>query len=112
MVGIQETKRERRMKTKSLLMLLCAFGLFAQDRATLTGTVKDPSGASIPNAIVKATNISNNETFEGKTTNDGLYTIPYLNPGVYTVEVTAKGFRSYRREDITLSVSEKLELAI
>src|ERR1035438_320038 len=88
------------MKTKSLLMLLCAFGLFAQDRATLTGTVKDPSGASIPNAIVKATNISNNETSEGKTTNDGLYTIPYLAPGVYNVEVTATGFQTLRRQEI------------
>jgi len=100
------------MKTKSLLVLLFAFGLFAQDRATLTGTVQDPSGASVPNAIVKATNTSTNETSEGRSTNDGLYTIPYLSPGVYNVEVTAAGFSTYRRESLTLSVSQRLELPV
>ena len=49
--------------TKSVLLLLCALGLFAQDRATLTGIVKDPSGATVPKATVKVTNISNNESF-------------------------------------------------
>jgi hypothetical protein len=100
------------MKTRITILLLCAFGLFAQDRATLTGTVKDPSGASVPNAIVKVTNTANNATSEGKTTNDGLYTIPYLVPGVYNVEVTAAGFQTLRRQEITLSISQRLELPI
>ena len=97
--------------TKSVLLLLCALGLFAQDRATLTGIVKDPSGATVPKATVKVTNISNNESFEGKTTSDGLYTIPYLNPGVYNVQVTAAGFQTLRRQEITLSVAQRLEMA-
>src|ERR1039458_4533578 len=109
--GNSGNPRGRRMKTKSVLLLLCALGLFAQDRATLTGTVKDPSGGTVPNATVKVTNISNNETFQGKTTSDGLYTIPYLNPGVYNVQVTAAGFQTLRRQEITLSVAQRLEMA-
>jgi len=78
------------MSIRSVLALLfvsCA--LFAQDRATLTGTVSDPSGAAIPGATVKATNTANNNVSETKTTTDGIYTIPYLLPGVYNIEVTA-----------------------
>src|ERR1017187_5967823 len=110
--GNSGNPRGRRMMTKSVLLLLCALGLFAQDRATLTGIVKDPSGATVPNATVKATNIANNESFEGKTTSDGLYTIPYLAPGEYNVEVTAAGFQTVRRQAITLSVSQRLNLPV
>jgi hypothetical protein len=102
------------MKTRSILVVLlfCVCGLFAQDRATLTGTVTDPSGATVPNATVKVTNTANNETFEGKSSSDGLYTIPYLAPGVYDVEVTAAGFQTTRRQGITLSVSQRLALPV
>ena len=94
------------MKTRSILvaLLLLAVGLFAQDRATLTGTVTDPSGAAIPNATVKAVNTATNSTSETKTTSDGLYAIPYLFPGVYNIEVTAPGFQTLKREAITLEV--------
>ena len=85
--------------------------MFAQDfRATLTGTVTDPSGATVPNATVKATNTANNAVKEVKTTSDGVYTIPYLEPGVYDVEVTATGFQVLRHAAITLQVAQKLNL--
>ena len=101
------------MKTRNILvLLLCAFGLFAQDRATLIGTVTDPSGSTIPGATVKATNVANNESFEAKTTSDGLYTIPYLAPGMYNIEVTAAGFQTMRRQSVMLSVSQRLELPV
>ncbi|MDR3698963.1 MAG: TonB-dependent receptor [Candidatus Sulfopaludibacter sp.] len=102
------------MKIRSILVVLlfCAFGLFAQDRATLTGTVTDPSGASVPDATVKATNTATNTASETKTTADGLYTIPYLIPGVYTVEVTAPGFQGLKRADITLAVGARLNLPL
>ena len=43
---------------------------------------------------------------------DGLYTIPYLIPGVYTVEVTAPGFQGLKRADITLAVGARLNLPL
>lgn len=90
----------------ALLLLSCA--LFAQDRATLTGTVTDPSGAAIPGATVKATDTATNTASETKTTTDGVYTIPYLNPGVYNVEVSAGGFQTLKRDAITLAVGQRL----
>jgi hypothetical protein len=96
-----------------LALLVLSAGLFAQEfRATLTGTVTDPSGGAIPNATVKAVNTAVNSTSETKTSSDGLYTIPLLEPGVYTVEITANGFQTLKREAITLAVGQKLNLPV
>lgn len=95
------------------VLFLCAAIISAQDfRATLSGLVTDPSGAAVPNATVKATNTATNESREVKTTNLGVYTIPYLNPGTYDVEVTADGFRLLKRAGIVLQVAQKMNLPV
>jgi hypothetical protein len=94
------------------LIFLCV-AAFAQDfRATLTGTVTDPSGAAVPGANVKATNTGTNAVKEVKATSDGVYTIPYLDPGVYDIEVTASGFQGLKRTAITLQVAQKMNLPV
>src|SRR5215475_10094995 len=99
-------------RSLALLCMMCG-ALAAQEfRATLSGIVTDPSGAAIPGANVKATNTANNQAREVKTNGAGLYAVPYLDPGVYTVEVTASGFTTVKRQEITLSVSQELNLPI
>jgi hypothetical protein len=95
-----------------LAPLLLALGLYAQDRATLTGTVTDPSGAVIPGASVKATHVATNTVSETQSNADGLYTIPYLVAGVYDVEATAPGFQTLKRQSITLAVGQRLVLGL
>src|SRR5215467_5877566 len=98
------------MTPRSVLtfFLICA-ATFAQDfRATLTGTVTDPSGAVVPNATVKATSTATNETKQVQTSAQGAYTIPYLDPGVYDCEFSAPGFQTLKRASITLAVAQKL----
>src|SRR5215472_138758 len=98
---------------RALAFFLVLTGLLAQEyRATLTGIVTDPSGSAIPNATVKATNIAINATKEAKSTSEGVYTIPYLEPGVYNIEVSANGFQLMKRNNITLEVAMKLNLPI
>ena len=93
--------------------LFCAVLAFAQDfRATILGQVTDPSGSAIPNATVKATRIDTNQTTEVKTSSDGIYSIPFLNPGVYNVEASAPGFATLKRENITLLTADKLNLPL
>ncbi len=85
----------------------------AQDfRATLLGQVTDPAGAAVPNAAVRATHIETNDSTEVRTTASGEYTIPYLQPGTYTVVITAAGFNSVRRENIILRVADKQNLPV
>src|SRR5438309_1908905 len=97
------------------LLLICALAVSAlsQDfRATLQGQVTDSSGSAIPNATVRAVQIDNNATKEVKSTGDGFYTIPYLEPGTYNVEVTAPGFQSLKRTNIVLRVADKANLEL
>src|SRR6202041_848916 len=99
-----------RISLFAVLFLLCC-GLFAQeDTATITGVVTDPSGALVPNATVKATNDANGASLSVKTNAQGVYTIPYLQPGVYTVEFAAAGFATAKRQQITLLVQQVLNL--
>jgi hypothetical protein len=86
---------------------------FAQEyRATLSGTVNDPSGAPVPGATVKATNTANHQVSETKTGAAGLFTIPLLEPGVYTVEGVAPGFQTVRQEGVVLAVSQRVNIPL
>ncbi len=90
-----------------------AFPLSAQDfRATLLGQVTDASGAAVPNATVKATRTENRIVSEVKTTANGYYAIPFLDPGRYNIEASASGFKVLKRAGITLQVADKVDLPL
>src|SRR5947207_13276697 len=93
----------------AFMLFSTATFLCAQDfRATLEGDVSDPSGAGVANATVKATKLENNETKEAKTTAEGHYTIPYLNPGIYNIEVRANVFSTLKMENIVLRMADQV----
>ncbi len=98
------------MKTRllfaSLLTCFCA-SLWAQEfRATITGRLTDESGGAIPGATVQATNIDTNEVASATSDAQGVYTIPFLRPGSYTLTAESTGFKKYNRGGITLQVSQ------
>jgi hypothetical protein len=72
--------------------------------AMLTGTVKDVSGAFIPNAQVVITDVATGVARTVSPGGAGLYTAPNLLPGTYEVRVTATGFSTQLRKGITLTV--------
>src|SRR5947209_6673842 len=89
-------------------LALLALSLFGQDfRATVTGQVTDESGAALPDAKVRATQRSTNQATEATTNKEGYYTLPFLQPTIYDIEVSATGFKSVRLENITLLVADK-----
>jgi hypothetical protein len=84
---------------------------FAQlPTAKIVGTVKDSSGASVPGAMVKVTNVDTNVTRTLTTDSDGSYNAPGLPTGNYQIEVTASGFKSAVRRGITLEVTQAPEI--
>lgn len=97
------------MQKCAFLALCCAPILFAQgERGTFNGTVADPSGAVIGGVMVKAVNVGTNIEVAVKTTDAGVYRMPYLLPGTYKISVTAPGFKSAVRENVVLSVAQTL----
>jgi hypothetical protein len=60
----------------------------------IQGTVTDPSGAVVVGAIVTATNIATGSVTTRTTTDAGVFLLPLLNPGEYTVTVKATGFQT------------------
>jgi carboxypeptidase family protein len=87
--------------------VLFAVASFAQlPTAKIVGTVKDTSGASVPGATVKVTNVDTNVTRTVMTEADGSYNVPELATGNYQVEVTASGFKAALRRGITLEVAD------
>src|ERR1700730_13344867 len=89
------------------LAVLVALAIPAAAQETtggLQGTVKDPSGAVVPNARVVVTGTSLVGKKEIETDSSGYYRFANLPPGVYTIAATAKGFRTTKREGLSLEV--------
>ncbi|MBI4875853.1 MAG: carboxypeptidase regulatory-like domain-containing protein, partial [Acidobacteria bacterium] len=84
--------------------VLVAAPAFAQDTATLTGRVVDPSGAVVAGSQVTAVNTATNLEQSTTANEEGLYRIPALRPGTYRVTVTATGFKRFVRPDVDLRV--------
>ena len=67
--------------------------LYAQTSSgTLTGVVSDPGGAVVPGASITVQNTATGETRKTVTNGSGIFSIPALPPGPYTVDAAAKGF--------------------
>ena len=75
--------------------------------ATLTGTVKDSSGAVIPNAQVVIMDVATGVTRTVSPGGAGLYTAPNLLPGTYEVRITATGFSTAVQKGVILTVGEQ-----
>ena len=74
--------------------LLAGGRMFASVTASISGTVKDSSGASVPGATITATNTGTGIA-ETRTSNaQGFYSFQSLALGTYVVTVTQKGLRS------------------
>jgi len=99
-----------RLVSVTLPLLACSLLLGQDYRATITGQVTDGSKSAIPNALVRAIQPDTNEVTQTKTNAEGYYTLGFLNPHQYVVEVTAAGFKTFRREDVVLMVADKIDL--
>src|SRR5947209_1653438 len=88
--------------------------LAQQFYGTITGTVTDPSGAVVPNAIVKVTNVDTNVFVVSKTNGAGVYVANNLVVGNYRVEAAASGFKKSVADKIVLQVgaTPKVDLAL
>src|SRR5580704_16245722 len=101
------------MKSRLLwfCLFICAFcvpvALFAQDTASITGTVTDPTGAAIPGAQVTLTSVEHGINRSATSNSTGDYLFAALPIGSYNLTVAASGFRRFQAAGIVLRVAQK-----
>lgn len=102
------------MGSRSLFLLaLCAPIAFAQSNtATIRGMVTDALGAVVAGAKVIATDAGTGVSTAVQTNDTGIYSLPNLPIGLYSLTVRREGFRTYVRDGIRLTTGEVLGLDI
>lgn len=89
-----------------LVTLALTVSASAQFKASIQGTVADPSGAVVSGATVTVTNQETNRTQQVTTSDEGFYRVSGLAPGRYTVSAEAAGFKKKIIEDVVINAEE------
>ena len=98
---------QRFCRTLLTLLILFAPTLFAQGTGSITGTVRDNTGAVVAKAEVTLTNTGTRTPLKTTTNSDGEYLFAAIPPGTYDLTVGAVGFNTYDAKGIVLSVSQR-----
>src|SRR5215470_9435306 len=109
-------KRLRKTRIASTAIFLLLSGLLlpfsvpaalAQATAgSLRGTVTDSTGAVIPDADVVAKSNETGVETKTKTTGDGLYVLPKLLPGTYTLTVQKQGYKRQEFQQVNITIGQ------
>jgi hypothetical protein len=94
------------------MLLACSISHAQNATGTIVGTVRDPSGAVVPNVEVRITNEQTNQGTSFKTDSMGNYTAPLLRPGVYSVSAEASGFHRFLASGLVLQVDQTARVDI
>jgi hypothetical protein len=89
-----------------LLFVPCAW---AQENATIVGTVVDASNAVVPNAEITLTNTATSQVRTAASNTSGLYLFANVGVGQFTLSASAKGFQRYTKTDIVVNTAQTLQ---
>jgi outer membrane receptor protein involved in Fe transport len=78
----------------------------AQATGQMNGLVTDTQGGVLPGVTIEVTNIATGALRTAVTGPDGLYTVPLLQPGDYSVKASLSGFRTALQERVRVTVTE------
>jgi hypothetical protein len=91
-----------------LLVAALLFATLARAQNANTGEIKgvvmDASGAVVPGTSVSIKNVQTGLVTQTKTNQAGLYDVPFLAPGNYTITFSKQGFRDFVREGVGLQI--------
>ena len=92
-----------------LLITACSATVFGQEfRATISGRVFDGSGGAIVGATVQALNVNSQETATATADSSGVYTLPFIRPGLYRITARSDGFKTFIRDNINVQVGQSV----
>lgn len=98
-----------RMFALFLMALLLTTLTYAQENATVTGTVFDSTGAAVPDAQLTLTNIATGQTRTTNSNSAGLYSFNNVGVGETSLTAVAKGFQRYVKNGISVNVAQTLK---
>src|SRR5260370_1029302 len=98
--------RDTFRKVVASIFFTTACGWAQTSTGTIIGTVSDSSGAAIAAAKIVITNTGTNAKLDVVSNEEGSYTAPLLQPGAYSVAVTAQGFKSFEQSVVQLRVQQ------
>ena len=97
-----------------LVVLGFGFGAVALRAQTptgsVTGVIRDPTGAVLGGAAVTATNVDTAVSYNATSAPDGNYVLPVLPIGHYSIKVLARGFRSDERTGLIIAVDQHAQI--
>src|SRR5262245_61681936 len=105
----------KRLLFSFLIVTLSTFTIAANCqtfRGAINGTVSDPSGAVVPSAQVKATEVATGLVHDTVTTAEVQFAFQDIPLGLYKVMITAKGFRPYLADKVQVAAGSIYTLAI
>ncbi|HKV81719.1 MAG TPA: carboxypeptidase regulatory-like domain-containing protein [Candidatus Sulfotelmatobacter sp.] len=102
--------RSSRVLLGMLLVLICS-AAWAQT-GSITGTVKDPSGAAVSGATVVVASPERGITRTMETNPSGDYNESALPQGTYDITVTANGFKKFQAKGVVLDVAQKARVDV
>ncbi len=89
-----------------LTIFFAALAFAQSERGTITGTIHDQSGATIPAASVIITNMATNVAIHVTSNDAGEFTVPNLSPGSYLVRVEKQGFRPSEEKGLSVDAAQ------
>jgi Carboxypeptidase regulatory-like domain len=105
--------KSNRMLVRMVLLMVALGGVaLAQDTASLTGTVTDPSGAAVPGAQVVVSNAAQGINRKAASNSSGDFLFAALPIGTYDLTVTSTGFKKYEAKAVVLGVAEKARVNV
>jgi Carboxypeptidase regulatory-like domain len=97
---------------QALSSLFLAALVWADGGGRITGTVMDQTGAVIPGGTAVLVNTATGVSQTTTTRDDGTYTFPVVPVGDYEIDVTALGFKPYRRTGIVIDINSALTIDV
>ncbi len=94
-----------------LTSVLSSARVDAQATGQINGIVTDSSGGVLPGVTVEAISTATSAVRSAVSGTDGLYTIPLIPPGNYTVKASLQGFRTSQRDNVRVTVTETARVA-
>ena len=107
----------KRLKILFSLVIVLVLGAITSASAQtskgfVTGVVEDQNGAGIANASIKITNLTTGVSRDTTADSSGSFRLDAVDPGTYTVEVSAQGFKTAKLDKIEVNAAQTLNLPL